>query len=684
MEGSDHLITILLNVYAARNVPKSDPTGLSDPYCIISYTSIDKKGAKKKKEKTGTKKENLNPVWDKVYTLKNVISESYISFDVFDWNNVLKFSADDFLGKFVLPVEKIPLKQRKVWNVPLLENGKAAGQLFFVTYAISSVDYKKEDESKYTKEVLQQDQIMKVPMYIKPHYSRLQVEVVKTDGLIPAKEKGNVFAQITLGKQTLETDVYKGKGDCKFANVFEFSYKSANTLNIAFKDWKLIQNGTVLGSVSIDLTKIPLNEPVEKVEMIKGAKGKATIKILKTELQGLETTLPVECADDDDDEWCKQNLPSMEMFLDECTAKGIVPPKCKEGYHFEMETKDITKLVNDSTPVFNDKYFEKPVTDVIMPTEGKRVFFNEINSDKRPIILCIAGGKDSMKKAVIHTQFGFTKTYITDDKDIDNEVINILGMKATDVKMREIKDQAIWKQIEGYETRRKCPSYKIGLIYAKANQHAEQEFLSNSAGSEEFKEFCDIIGQTVPLKGYTGYRGGLDVQNDTTGINSVVSELNKTQIMFHVSTMLQHVESDPQHLDKKRHIGNDVVVVIFKEVDAKKEDEVDLESFITQFNHVFIIVTPVEIKGSKLYRVCVCCKSAVQAFLPRFPEEQYFKRDESFKQWLLTKAINGERAALESPQFIKSQREAQGGLLKNILDGVDQSGFLKGIINTLV
>ena len=37
--------------------------------------------------------------------------------------------------------------------------------------------------------------------------------------------------------------------------------------------------------------------------------------------------------------------------------------------------------------------------------------------------------------------------------------------------------------------------------------------------------------------------------------------------MFHVSTMLPHEECDAQKLQKKRHIGNDIVCVAFLESD---------------------------------------------------------------------------------------------------------------------
>jgi RAP1 GTPase activating protein 1 len=35
--------------------------------------------------------------------------------------------------------------------------------------------------------------------------------------------------------------------------------------------------------------------------------------------------------------------------------------------------------------------------------------------------------------------------------------------------------------------------------------------------------------------------------------------------MFHVSTMIPHTPNDTQQVERKRHIGNDIVVIIFKE-----------------------------------------------------------------------------------------------------------------------
>ena len=52
---------------------------------------------------------------------------------------------------------------------------------------------------------------------------------------------------------------------------------------------------------------------------------------------------------------------------------------------------------------------------------------------------------------------------------------------------------------------------------------------------------------------------------NSTGERSVYTAYKGFEIMFHVATMLPYNPHDEQQVCKKRHIGNDVVVIIFKE-----------------------------------------------------------------------------------------------------------------------
>lgn len=115
--------------------------------------------------------------------------------------------------------------------------------------------------------------------------------------------------------------------------------------------------------------------------------------------------------------------------------------------------------------------------------------------------------------------------------------------------------------------------------------------------------------------------------------------------MFHVSTMLPHEESDAQKLQKKRHIGNDIVCVAFLESDDALFwpglfpphllhlliDKIDCLGCIkSHFLHTFIVVKtspqPVEEGQSRKYSVAVVCRDEVAAFKPYLWHQSEFEK----------------------------------------------------------
>ena len=89
-------------------------------------------------------------------------------------------------------------------------------------------------------------------------------------------------------------------------------------------------------------------------------------------------------------------------------------------------------------------------------------------------------------------------------------------------------------------------TYKIGVLYVKEGQQTEEDILSNSSHSEAFEQFLHLLGDRVQLLGFTGFRAGLDSNNDLTGTHSVYTKFGKNEIMFHVSTLLPLEKRDLQ------------------------------------------------------------------------------------------------------------------------------------------
>jgi RAP1 GTPase activating protein 1 len=56
--------------------------------------------------------------------------------------------------------------------------------------------------------------------------------------------------------------------------------------------------------------------------------------------------------------------------------------------------------------------------------------------------------------------------------------------------------------------------------------------------------------------------------------------------MYHVATLLPHSEKDPQQLERKRFLGNDIVTIIFHDGNTPFNPC----SIKSEYNQVFIVV----------------------------------------------------------------------------------------------
>ncbi len=131
------------------------------------------------------------------------------------------------------------------------------------------------------------------------------------------------------------------------------------------------------------------------------------------------------------------------------------------------------------------------------------------------------------------------------------------------------------------------------------------------------------------MKGWKGYRAGLDVNDGQTGKNSFYTKWQGYEIMFHVSALLPFHPGDRQQLERKRHIGNDIVVLIFQE----SEQQFKLSSISSKQNHVFCFVRPC----GNGYEMEVATKTGVPSFTPELPEPCILDRRPVSRDFLLHK-----------------------------------------------
>ncbi|KAG9336502.1 hypothetical protein JZ751_002849 [Albula glossodonta] len=190
---------------------------------------------------------------------------------------------------------------------------------------------------------------------------------------------------------------------------------------------------------------------------------------------------------------------------------------------------------------------------------------------------------------------------------------------------------------------------KVGVMYCQAGQSSEEEMYNNEAAGPALEEFLQLLGERVRLKGFTKYRAQLDTKTDSTGTHSLYTSYKDYEIMFHVSTMLPYTPNNKQQLLRKRHIGNDIVTIVFQEPGALPFTPKNIRS---HFQHVFVIVRAHNpCSDSTCYSVAVARSRDVPSFGPPIPKGVTFPKSTVFRDFLLAKVINAENAAHKSEKF---------------------------------
>ncbi|XP_031155372.1 rap1 GTPase-activating protein 2 isoform X2 [Sander lucioperca] len=220
--------------------------------------------------------------------------------------------------------------------------------------------------------------------------------------------------------------------------------------------------------------------------------------------------------------------------------------------------------------------------------------------------------------------------------------------------------------ITAFDEHRVSPNFKFGILYQKDGQFTEEDILCNNEESEEFKELLSILGETVQLEGFTGFRGGLDVCHGQTGSEAVFTSFHGREIMFHVATKLPFTEGDPQQLQRKRHIGNDIVALVYQESQTPFLSDVIKSHFLHCFLVVRRIQGPGEKTGETAYQVAVTAREDVPLFGPSLPDPPIFTDRSLLREFLLTKLINAEISCYKAQQFSRLELRTRSLLLESL------------------
>ena len=132
-------------------------------------------------------------------------------------------------------------------------------------------------------------------------------------------------------------------------------------------------------------------------------------------------------------------------------------------------------------------------------------------------------------------------------------------------------------------------SHKVGVIYIGEGQTDEKEILMNDMGSAAYTSFLNDLGTLVRLKGAKFNTGGLDFRNDMDGEFTYSWRDRCVELIFHIPTMMPtNPDDDSTYPNKKRHIGNDYVNIVFNDSGLPFK----FDTFPSAFNYVYIVITP--------------------------------------------------------------------------------------------
>lgn len=134
-------------------------------------------------------------------------------------------------------------------------------------------------------------------------------------------------------------------------------------------------------------------------------------------------------------------------------------------------------------------------------------------------------------------------------------------------------------------------THQVGVLYVSSGQvNNEQEILRNTSGSLRYTEFLQRLGSLISLEEPDPhlFLGGLDPNID--GKFAYFWQDDVTQVLFHVATLMPTKDKDPSCTNKKRHIGNNYVTIVFNE----SGEDFSIQTIKGQFSYACVEIQPLD------------------------------------------------------------------------------------------
>ncbi|KAL7717941.1 Rap GTPase-activating protein [Entamoeba marina] len=344
----------------------------------------------------------------------------------------------------------------------------------------------------------------------------------------------------------------------------------------------------------------------------------------------------------------------------------ILTVSLPRGYHIENSSTCCTHKheeltffnIHDSSSCikYYEKYFEwKKHSNYILPLQTDLLIVSITNLSHRKSVTTPRLFEDISKlpprKVIIRNKRNDTRK-IYPGNTTDHQILKEIGF--TGKVATPITGRMIYNSLLKFENFFTYNRYKFGVLYGSKGQTTENQFYMNQDGSPYFNQFLKLLGNEIELQGYRGYCGGLDTTCNQNGKYTYTTQFSNNHIecIFHVSTLIPFDSTNEYQPERKRFIGNDLVVLIFKEFDGEYEP-IDISSFSSQTNNVFIVVgyDLRQPHSNTPHYIINCVVRQETPPIPPFITEDHYLHDLSLREFLLAKLINGERATHETSTY---------------------------------
>ncbi|XP_041433937.1 tuberin isoform X1 [Xenopus laevis] len=146
-------------------------------------------------------------------------------------------------------------------------------------------------------------------------------------------------------------------------------------------------------------------------------------------------------------------------------------------------------------------------------------------------------------------------------------------------------------------------THKIGVLYVGEGQVGnERAILSNEHGSYRYTLFLTGLGKLIELKDTQPdkiFLGGMDGCGDD-GQFTYCWHDDIMQVIFQITTLMPNKEIDPNFCNKKRHVGNNFVNIIYND----SGEFYKLGTLKGQFNFVDVNIQPLECESNLVTLQC--------------------------------------------------------------------------------